>query len=545
MELDFGHFDERDKASRNMRGSRMNGLPSPTHSAHCSFYRTRTLQALSNEKKAKKVRFYRNGDRYFKGIVYAVSSDRFRSFDALLADLTRSLSDNINLPQGVRYIYTIDGSRKIGSMDELEEGESYVCSSDNFFKKVEYTKNVNPNWSVNVKTSANQKAPQSLASSNSAQAKENKDFVRPKLVTIIRSGVKPRKAVRVLLNKKTAHSFEQVLTDITEAIKLETGVVKKLYTLDGKQINYARCHAVIKQVNRNSEYSQFTDEMHANVDKLIYEYTKGSAVKLQTTKCYCLKDIKKLKFSTLGDLGKCLEVILSYIVAETSLISIREDVKARISIPKVRTRHVHLRQNRSVSLEHSGKAASIDICSSISVTCLHDFFGDDDVFIACGPEKFRYAQDDFSLDESECRVMKGSPAAATGSKSSPTPQKSSAKSPAPMRRSKSPADSGNHQDANGTSSSQLSTPKSKQSPISTPTSPGSLRKHKVLRFLYLTTSVSSVVCSDVYIIQAMAFFSGSKTPYVETVENLAHYSKGWALAMVNNESLACSFLWSY
>uniref|UniRef100_A0A8D0H8J3 Doublecortin n=1 Tax=Sphenodon punctatus TaxID=8508 RepID=A0A8D0H8J3_SPHPU len=369
MELDFGHFDERDKASRNMRGSRMNGLPSPTHSAHCSFYRTRTLQALSNEKKAKKVRFYRNGDRYFKGIVYAVSSDRFRSFDALLADLTRSLSDNINLPQGVRYIYTIDGTRKIGSMDDLEEGESYVCSSDNFFKKVEYTKNVNPNWSVNVKTSANMKAPQSLASSNSAQARENKDFVRPKLVTIIRSGVKPRKAVRVLLNKKTAHSFEQVLTDITEAIKLETGVVKKLYTLDGKQ-------------------------------------------------CCQLK----LKSTTLF---------------------------------------------------------------SLYVTCLHDFFGDDDVFIACGPEKFRYAQDDFSLDENECRVMKSNPPPTPGSKSSPTPQKSSAKSPAPVRRSKSPADS-----ANGTSSSQLSTPKSKQSPISTPTSPGSLRKHKVLCFLYLTKPVS-------------------------------------------------------
>ncbi|KAF7244963.1 Neuronal migration protein doublecortin, partial [Varanus komodoensis] len=114
------------------------------------------------------------------------------------------------------------------------------------------------------------------------------------------------------------------------------------------------------------------------------------------------------------------------------------------------------------------------------VTCLHDFFGDDDVFIACGPEKFRYAQDDFSLDENECRVMKGNPPTTPGSKSSPTPQKSSAKSPAPVRRSKSPADSGNPQDANGTSSSQLSTPKSKQSPISTPTSPGSLRKHKDL-----------------------------------------------------------------
>ncbi|CDQ81354.1 unnamed protein product [Oncorhynchus mykiss] len=241
MELDFGHFDERDKP-RNPRGGRMNGLPSPTHSAHCSFYRTRTLQALTNEKKAKKVRFYRNGDRYFKGIVYAVAVERFRTFDALLADLTRSLSDHINLPQGVRFIFSIDGMRKITTMDELEEGESYVCASENIYKKVDYTKNVNPNWSVNVKASASQKNLQSLASKQAGEAREGKEFVRPKLVTVMRSGVKPRKAVRVLLNKKTAHSFEQVLTDITEAIKLESGVVKRIYTLDGKQVSHALTH---------------------------------------------------------------------------------------------------------------------------------------------------------------------------------------------------------------------------------------------------------------------------------------------------------------
>ncbi|GCB70073.1 hypothetical protein scyTo_0008495, partial [Scyliorhinus torazame] len=118
-DLEFEHFDERDKGMRYGRASRLNGLPSPTHSAHCSFYRTRTLQTLSSEKKAKKVRFYRNGDRYFKGIVYAVSQDRFRSFEALLADLTRTLSDNVNLPQGVRVLYTIDGFKKITSLEEL------------------------------------------------------------------------------------------------------------------------------------------------------------------------------------------------------------------------------------------------------------------------------------------------------------------------------------------------------------------------------------------------------------------------------------------
>ncbi|XP_077724207.1 serine/threonine-protein kinase DCLK1 isoform X2 [Canis aureus] len=359
-DMELEHFDERDKAQRYSRGSRVNGLPSPTHSAHCSFYRTRTLQTLSSEKKAKKVRFYRNGDRYFKGIVYAISPDRFRSFEALLADLTRTLSDNVNLPQGVRTIYTIDGLKKISSLDQLVEGESYVCGSIEPFKKLEYTKNVNPNWSVNVKTTSASRAVSSLATAKGSpsEVRENKDFIRPKLVTIIRSGVKPRKAVRILLNKKTAHSFEQVLTDITDAIKLDSGVVKRLYTLDGKQ-----------------------------------------------------------------------------------------------------------------------------------VMCLQDFFGDDDIFIACGPEKFRY-QDDFLLDESECRVVKSTSYTKIASSS----RRSATKSPGPSRRSKSPASTSS---VNGTPGSQLSTPRSGKSPSPSPTSPGSLRKQRSSQHGGSSTSLASTkVCSS-------------------------------------------------
>uniref|UniRef100_A0A672HDR2 Serine/threonine-protein kinase DCLK2 n=1 Tax=Salarias fasciatus TaxID=181472 RepID=A0A672HDR2_SALFA len=279
--LELEHFDERDKVRRgrstrakrddstgggggsgpSSRGSSL--VPSPAHSANCSYYRTRTLQALTSEKRAKKVRFYRNGDRYFKGLVYAVSSDRFRSYDALLMELTRSLADNLHLPQGVRTIYTIDGSKKITSMDELVEGECYVCASNEPYRKVDYTKISVPSWKPGASSSTG-----ALSSDRpeGREGRESKDFIKPKLVTVIRSGVKPRKAVRILLNKKTAHSFEQVLADITEAIKLDSGAVKRLYTLDGKQL-----------------------------------------------------------------------------------------------------------------------------------TCLQDFFGDDDVFMACGPEKFRYAQDDFVL----------------------------------------------------------------------------------------------------------------------------------------------------
>ncbi|KAJ8412488.1 hypothetical protein AAFF_G00128240 [Aldrovandia affinis] len=340
MELE--HFDERDKAQRHNRGgSRPNGVPSPTHSAHCSLYRTRTLKALSSEKKAKKVRFYRNGDRYFNGIVYAISQDRFRSFDALLEDLTRTLSDNVNLPQGVRTIYAVDGSKKVTSIDQLEEDESYVCSSIEPFKKLDYTKNVNPNWSVNLKASTTAQAPPFLASTKAApwETRENKDFIRPKLVTIVRSGVRPRKAIRILLNKKTAHSYEQVLTDITDAIQLDSGVVKKLYTLDGKQ-----------------------------------------------------------------------------------------------------------------------------------VTGLQDFFGDDDIFIACGPEKFRY-QDDFLLDDSECRLLKST----SYGKVTTIQGRVSPKGAGTSRQSKSPASASS---VNGTPGSQLSTPQLGQdkSPCPSPSSPGSLRR---------------------------------------------------------------------
>ncbi|XP_029302970.1 serine/threonine-protein kinase DCLK1-like isoform X2 [Cottoperca gobio] len=358
MELE--HFDERDKAERyTRRGSRGNGLPSPTHSAHCSLYRTRTLQALTSEKKAKKVRFYRNGDRYFKGIVYAISQERFRSIEALLADLTRALSDNVNLPQGVRTIYTIDGTTKITAMDQLVEGESYVCASIEPYKMLDYTKNVNPNWAVGARTPVSIRDPSSLGSANAGypETRESKDFIKPKLVTIVRSGVKPRKAVRILLNKKTAHSFEQVMTDITDAIQLDSGVVKKIYTVDGKM-----------------------------------------------------------------------------------------------------------------------------------VSCLQDFFGDDDIFFASGPEKFRY-QDDFNLDETECRVTKS---ASYGRL--PSVMGLSLSGGMSRRRSKSPSSTGS---ANGTAGSQLSTPRSGKSPSPSPTSPASLRRRRGSQHSGSSLSLASTkVCSS-------------------------------------------------
>ena len=76
------------------------------------------LVVKSAEKKARKVKFYRNGDRFFKGVTLAISSERYRTFDALLSELNRLVGDRASLHHGVRIIFNVDGI-KINSVDEL------------------------------------------------------------------------------------------------------------------------------------------------------------------------------------------------------------------------------------------------------------------------------------------------------------------------------------------------------------------------------------------------------------------------------------------
>ncbi|ESO93820.1 hypothetical protein LOTGIDRAFT_228585 [Lottia gigantea] len=223
------HFDDR---SRNgQRGTKLFRNVSPSNSNN--FLRQSILR-VSENKRAKKVRFYRNGDRFFQGLLYAVSPERFRTFESLLAELTLSpLCDKNILPNGVRYIFSADTSKVITSLDQIEEGESYICASTAAFKDVKYNRTGSQNWNWNVKARENQD-PTSMLPSDLND--EDKAFIKPKLVTVIRNGSKPRKAVRILLNRKTAHSFSQVLDDITNAIKLDSGTVKRIFTIDGRQV---------------------------------------------------------------------------------------------------------------------------------------------------------------------------------------------------------------------------------------------------------------------------------------------------------------------
>ena len=62
---------------------------------------------------------------------------------------------------------------------------------------------------------------------------------KPRLVTVIKAGEKPRKKVSILLNRKAILSFEQFVCDISDAFGLpqwKNDKIRKLYTLKGRRV---------------------------------------------------------------------------------------------------------------------------------------------------------------------------------------------------------------------------------------------------------------------------------------------------------------------
>ena len=55
-----------------------------------------SLIQVSSGRKAKKVRFFVNGDKFFKGAVIAVNNEKFRTFDKMLEHLTRIMCTQVS-----------------------------------------------------------------------------------------------------------------------------------------------------------------------------------------------------------------------------------------------------------------------------------------------------------------------------------------------------------------------------------------------------------------------------------------------------------------
>ncbi|XP_018564518.1 serine/threonine-protein kinase GM11705 isoform X1 [Anoplophora glabripennis] len=221
----------------------------------------------SRTQKAKRIRFYHNGNKFFNGIVIPVAPERYRSFDSLTSELTNILVKNVTLPSGVRNIYTMDG-RKVCTIDDLEDGKEYVVSGKGeLFKKIEYTKTD----TLKSKRLSNTKFTVHTVSSPKVIPP---DCVRPRIVTIIRHGIKPRKILRLLLNKRNSSSMDQVLSAFSEVAQL---AVRKVFSLSGQPVvDLPQLFATedVFFVYGNERPSQDDFELEFEESKAIQQYKK-------------------------------------------------------------------------------------------------------------------------------------------------------------------------------------------------------------------------------------------------------------------------------
>ena len=89
-------------------------------------------------RRPRKVRFYANGDRYFKGKKVNITPHRYATFNDLLNDLTGKLPATVQLPYGVRHIYTPTAGHRVRDIQDLQDGAAYVCAGFETFKPIKY-----------------------------------------------------------------------------------------------------------------------------------------------------------------------------------------------------------------------------------------------------------------------------------------------------------------------------------------------------------------------------------------------------------------------
>lgn len=103
-------------------------------------------QNKDNSRKSRRVTFYKNGDRYFLGKLVTITPNRYFSFKDLMNDLNRS----VDLPYGVRRVYTPVHGREIYDIDDLVDGSSYVCASFEPFRPTKYGDTHEKPWNSNM-----------------------------------------------------------------------------------------------------------------------------------------------------------------------------------------------------------------------------------------------------------------------------------------------------------------------------------------------------------------------------------------------------------
>lgn len=212
----------------------------------------------------KNIRLLINGDPFFRGRVFVISTRRYRYFDAFMDDISDTLNANFG---AVRKIFTIDG-KNLSNLHDLIDGETYVASGNEKFIKLNY-----------IEISAGKRQPPNRlpALSRDYQSFHINQYEgknQSMVINVFKNGDILSPTNKILLYKNSMVSFEAVLNEISIKVQLMNGPILKLYTMAGETIfmpqqleNGSWYVAASREKFKNLEYAAGPESVRASFSK--------------------------------------------------------------------------------------------------------------------------------------------------------------------------------------------------------------------------------------------------------------------------------------
>lgn len=204
----------------------------------------RMLYALSP---VKVCHFYKDGDVTHPASKLVINQRYYRNLDLVQTELT----NRMNLPSGVRAIYTPHGKHKVHSVEDLQTEGKYVCSSK-VVKPVGVDINMvglapvwhdagRPNsWQRKLNETLRDPPPEERFRPRRKAWSDDRQKLPPisrsqdshKKITVF-PNVNPDDRQVIVLDRKSPQSFDDFLVDLGNLFHL---TVRRIFTLEGRPV---------------------------------------------------------------------------------------------------------------------------------------------------------------------------------------------------------------------------------------------------------------------------------------------------------------------
>ncbi|OCT81423.1 hypothetical protein XELAEV_18028243mg [Xenopus laevis] len=178
---------------------------------------------------AKKITFYKSGDPQFGGVKMAINHRSFKSFSALMDDL----SNRVPLPFGVRTITTPRGTHSVNRLEQLVDGGSYICSDKKYVQPIAPSK-------PGHKMAVQRPGPPASARKQSRQDEHEDEYTAThfqqvprvrKKITLVKNG-DPTVRRSIILNRTNGRNLKTFLEEASDLLQY---TVRRIYTVDGRK----------------------------------------------------------------------------------------------------------------------------------------------------------------------------------------------------------------------------------------------------------------------------------------------------------------------